>query len=155
MKKYTILFMLIFFNLTYSQSSAKDTLYLYIENPKIAVDIDGNYSYVLIIPSNDKRFKCDSFKFSIFSQKDFDSKFKLPELITTVNKRKINESKIISGTSLMSRNPYNLHEDLSIYKNIYLITKNSNDNRSYSLIKLDYAGTQKNFVPSAIQECKF
>ena len=69
-------------------------LYFFIKKPIISQDENNSYSYFLVKPSGDKRFKCDTYKFAIPNMKDFDEKYQLSEITQIVAKSKIPNKKI-------------------------------------------------------------
>jgi hypothetical protein len=147
MKTLFFFFILINFNTIQSQTIVNDTLYFFVKKPLISQDENNSYSYFLVKPSGDKRFKSDTYKFAIPSMKDFDEKYQLSEITQIVAKGKIPNKKIVFEMSLYSQDKYLLHEKFSLSKTIYLLFDNPNDVNYYSVLKLLYEGTIKNLIP--------
>ena len=133
-----------------SQSRDNDTLYFFIKKPIISLDENNTYSYFLVKPSADKRFKFDTYKFAIPNTKDFDDKYQLSEITQTKAKSQIPNKKIVYEMSFYSQDPYLIHERFSLSKTIYLLFENPKDMNYYSVLKLLYQGTIKNLLPNQL-----
>lgn len=145
----------------FSQSalSQKDTLYLLIEKPFIQGTMKTNYLFGFTINSKDKRFVCDYYKFQIPSYKGWDEKgmdiyLNLEELKEEIDIDTIDYETVQSLQK--GQNWWQLHNELSLKKKIYLLEKKiypdyyyrKKDTVKYYVLPMIYEGTRKNIVPT-------
>ncbi len=118
----------------------KSTLYLNDYSPIINSDEFGNLYYVLSITSIDKTFDNDAYKFIIPNKIGFNKFNKLEKIENKIAIDTI--SNLINVIYLKKIKPCELHENLSIRKNLFLVYKNKYSENVY--VPLIYEGTQKN-----------
>ncbi|PSG89940.1 hypothetical protein [Aurantibacter aestuarii] len=128
-------------------------LYIYIENTNF---ISGVLSYnaYFSIPSIDKRFQGDNYYFNIdYRGLDYKSLFSLGNVID------INTIEYVNPiTEFKSMSNCELHNLLSLYKRIYIITdipkskliSNKDSSKKHILWYTNYNGTQKDVVHTNI-----
>lgn len=156
MKKISLL-IIILFGITQSVIAQKDTLYLFIEKPFFQYQTIKNIRVGFSIMSNDKRFVCDYYKFGVINYQGWDEKgndiyLNFNQLRKKININDINYETIKSLTN--KKQWWKVHNQLSLYKKIFLVEKIENKTGSntspynYYIMPLIYEGTRKNIIPT-------
>ena len=136
--RYTIILIIFFKSLVYSQQKEK-ILYLKDNNPIINADENGCLHYLISIKSLNKDFNSDAYKFIIPNRVNFDKFKNLKDLENNIHLDSIHN--IVNLKNLEKDEPCEIHNKLSIQKKIYLVYKTNN---KYVYIPIVYKGTQKN-----------
>lgn len=151
MKKIFILLLLSTF--AYSQN---DTLYLLIDNPIFNKSEGEKISTGFAIVSKDSRFITDYYKFTILNFLGWDNKgdnifIELKDLKKEINVDSVNFETILGFSK--NKKYWEIHNELSLIKYIYIIEKVSNNSVSggsfkYYVFPVIYEGTSKNVIPT-------
>lgn len=147
MKNSLLIFIILSINFSFGQEQKHNDIYILDNKKYIASDYYGNFLYIFSIPSKDEKFICDSFRFIVPNQKNFEEKFKLSELTKKIDKSKIDSKRVLEPNKLFNSNAYEIHELLSLSKKIYFIFEESNN--CYNQIEITYDGTMKNLIPNS------
>ncbi len=147
MKKSLFFFIFLSINFSFGQEQKDNAIYILDDKKYITSDYYGNFFYIFSIPSKEEKFICDSFRFIVPNQKNFEEKFKLSELTKKIDKSKIDSKRVLEPNKLFNSNAYEIHELLSLSKKIYFISEDASN--CYNQIEIIYDGTMKNLVPNS------
>lgn len=156
MKKIS-LFIIILFGIIQNTIAQKDTLYLFIEKPFFEYQTIKDIEIGFTVISKDKRFVCDFYKFGVINYQGWDEKgndiyLNFSQLRKKININDINYETI--KTLTYKKKWWKVHNQLSLYKKIFLVEKIENKTESntslynYYIMPLIYEGTRKNIIPT-------
>ena len=125
---------------SYSQVEKEDTLIILDENGFVNSDEKGQLYYLISMKSRDTLFDRDGYNFILNNRRGFEEYASLNEMGEKVSLVTQNYLKI---TDLAQFSNCELHNFLSLKKEIYVILKNKK-NSTYWKYPVLYTGTQKN-----------
>lgn len=138
------LFYLLVFSICFESYSQGKTLLIYDKTPSINIGTKGKAFYLISFKSRDKRFDTNSYKFIISNKDGFETYKPLNKVGKVVA---LDTLDYLNLKELRAKPPWELHNFLSLKKNIYLIVKKQNVNSENTIFlryPLIYKGTQKN-----------
>ena len=153
-KRLYVLFLCIF--VFQGLSAQSNEYYIFVDDLFYRFSYEKQLGTGFAIKSNDKRFVADYYIFSVQNLKGFDNNggyeyFTLDEIRTEVNLEKLN---IHEFSYFENKKNWQVHEELSLVSEIFLIQKVKESNGSYNCYKIPvvYEGTRKNTVPTDLNK---
>jgi len=125
---------------SYSQIEKEVSLFILDENGFVNSDEKGQLYYLVSMKSRDTLFDRDGYNFILNNRRGFEEYASLNEMGAKVSLDTLNYVKI---SDLAHFSNCELHNYLSLKKEIYVIFKNKKDS-SYWRYPVIYTGTQKN-----------